>query len=170
VNPRLNRLEADYRELRKRFDGDPNIIIQPNGALPPERYTVIYKVPSLRLSSTNSVVVVDQTVIQVVLPATYPKERPFVSSIDLVFHPNFGMDQSVCIADWWSPARSLADIFVEIGDMLQMRKYNVQSPLNAQAAEWSVINESTLPIGQVDLGITDVVISLGKVITQNEER
>jgi hypothetical protein len=80
------------------------------------------------------------------------------------------MDQSVCIADWWSPARSLADIFVEIGDMLQMRKYNVQSPLNAQAAEWSVINESTLPIGQVDLGITDVVISLGKVITQNEER
>lgn len=166
MNPRLNRLESDYRELRKRFDGDPNIIIQPNG-MPPERYTVVYKVPSLRHSSTNEIVVVDQTVIQVVLPATYPKERPFVTSIDVVFHPNFGMDQSVCIADWWSPARSLADIFAEIGEMLQMRKFNVQSPLNAAAAEWTVRNEKSLPIGKIDLGITDVSISLGKLLSED---
>ena len=168
MNPRLNRLESDYRELRKRFDGDSNIIIQPNG-MPPERYTVVYKVPSLRISSTNEIVVVDQTVIQVVLPATYPKERPFVTSVDLVFHPNFGMDQAVCIADWWSPARSLADIFAEIGEMLQMRKYNVQSPLNAQAAEWTVRNEKSLPLGRIDLGITDISISLGKSLTEDRK-
>jgi ubiquitin-protein ligase len=168
LNPRLNRLESDYRELRRRFDGDPNIIIQPNG-MPPERYTVVYKVPSLRRSTTNEVVVVDQTVVQIVLPATYPKERPFVTSIDVVFHPNFGTDQAVCIADWWSPARSLADIFAEIGEMLQMRKYNVQSPLNAQAAEWAVINEKSLPIGKVDLGINEVPISIGKVISEDRK-
>jgi ubiquitin-protein ligase len=169
MNPRINRLESDYRELRKRFDGDPNIIIQPNG-LPPERYTVVYKVPSLRLSSTNDVVVVDQTVIQIVLPASYPRERPYVTSIDTVFHPNFGVDQAVCIADWWSPARSLADIFAEIGEMLQLRKYNVQSPLNAQAAEWTVRNERSLPIGQIELGATDVSISIGNVVSEDRKK
>lgn len=166
MNPRLSRLESDYRELRRRFDGDPNIVIQPSG-VPPERYTVIYKVPSLRLSSTNEIVVVDQTVVQIVLPSTYPKERPFVTSVDVVFHPNFGMDQAVCIADYWSPARSLSDIFAEIGEMLQMRKFNIQSPLNAQAAEWTVNNEKSLPIGRVELGITDVSISMGKVVTED---
>lgn len=170
MNPRLKRLETDYRELRRRFDADEKIIIQPDGAMPPERYVVVYKIPSLRLSSTNEVVVVDQTVINVVLPATYPRERPFITSVDPVFHPNFGTDQAVCIADFWVPTRSLADILVDIGDMLQMRKYNVQAPLNAQAAEWTVNHIESFPLGDVDLGITDVEITLGRTLATAEEQ
>lgn len=167
MNPRLRRLESDYRELRRRFDGDPNIIIQADGMMPPERYVVVFKVPSLRLSRTNEVVVVDQTVVTIDLPATYPRERPFVKSIDPVFHPNFGKDQSVCIADFWVPTQSLAEILVDIGNMLQMRKYNIQSPLNADAADWTANHTDSFPLGEIDLGLTEVTISLGRTITDN---
>lgn len=164
MNPRLRRLENDYRELRRRFDGDPHIIIQPGDTMPPERYVVVYKIPSLRLSSTNEAVVVDQTVINVFLPATYPREKPIVTSIDPVYHPNFGTDQKVCIADFWTPANSLADILVDIGDMLQMRKYNIQSPLNAEAANWTNENVHSFPLANIDLGLSTVEISLGREI------
>lgn len=167
MTPRQQRLEADYRELRRRFDGDPNILIQPEGLVPPERYLVVFKVPSLRVSSASQVVTVDQTVVTVILPSAYPKERPFITSHDPVFHPNFGADQSVCIADYWVPAQSLADIIVDISDMLQMKKYNVQSPLNAQAAEWAVQNASSFPLSSIEIGVTDLKIHLGQSLTES---
>lgn len=161
MNPRQRRLEADYRELRRRFDGDEAIVIQPEGVVPPEKYTVIYRIPSLRLSQSNEVVEVNQTVIQISLPATYPRERPYVTTVDPVFHPNFGLDNSVCIADHWTPSLSLADIVVRVGEMLQMMQYNIQSPLNAAAAEWAVLHRDKFPLSHVALGVTDVSISLG---------
>jgi ubiquitin-protein ligase len=66
-----------------------------------------------------------------------------------VFHPNFG--EYVCIADFWSPAQSLADIVMDVGLMLQWQKYNVQSPLNAVAADWAVKHRDELPVGTIDL-------------------
>lgn len=150
MNPRLRRLENDYREIRSRFDGDPNITITPVGAMPPERYQVIYRVPSLRLGENNEIARTDQTVVMITLPTGYPREKPHATALDAVFHPNFG--SYVCIADFWSPGQSLGDIIVSIGDMLQYRKYNIRSPLNAVAAEWANGNAHSLPIGTIEVG------------------
>jgi len=46
VNPRLRRLEADYRDIRQRFDADENITVTPVGPLPPDQYQVTYRVPA----------------------------------------------------------------------------------------------------------------------------
>lgn len=150
VNPRLRRLENDYREIRSRFDGDPNLTITPVGAMPPERYQVIYRVPSLRLGEDNEIARTAQTVVMITLPSGYPREKPHATALDSVFHPNFG--SYVCIADFWSPGQSLGDIIVNIGDMLQFRKYNIRSPLNAVAAEWANNNAHSLPIGTIEVG------------------
>lgn len=167
MNPRLRRLQSDYEDLRRRFDGDPYVVIQPIGPVPPDRYTVVYRVPSLRRSSANQVVEVSQTVVQVFLGATYPREKPVVTSVDPVFHPNFGMDNAVCIADFWSPAMSLTDILVKIGDMLQMKTYNIQSALNAEAAEWANTHRGSFPLGNAAIGVTDVEVSLGRSLPAN---
>ena len=158
MNPRLRRLENDYRDLRGRFDGDPNITITPVGPYPPEKYQVIYRVVSLRLDATNELVRTGQTVVTVTLPMGYPREKPHAETLDPVFHPNFGA--YVCIADFWAPGQSLGDIVASIGDMLQYRKYNIRSPLNAVAAEWANSHASTLPIGNVALGSFDRPITI----------
>lgn len=150
MNPRIRRLEADYRELRSRFDGDPNITITPIGPMPPEKYQLIYRVQSLRLDESNSPVRSGMTVVTMTLPADYPRGKPYAETMDPVFHPNFGA--YVCIADFWAPGQTLGDIVVSIGDMLQFKKYNIRSPLNAIAAEWANTHATSLPIGMVEIG------------------
>jgi ubiquitin-protein ligase len=158
MNPRLRRLEADYREIRRLFDADPNVTILPIGPIPPDRYQVIYSVPSLRRQGSKEVVQTQQTTVVISLPIGYPREKPHAETADPVFHPNFG--NYICIADFWAPGQSLSDIIVSIGDMLQYRKYNIRSPLNAVAAEWANAHAASLPLGDIELGAVAAPISL----------
>lgn len=158
MNPRFRRLESDYAELRGRFDGDPHVTITPLGTHPPERYQIIYRVPSLRLDKANQVQRTQQTTVTMTLPMAYPREKPHAETLDPVFHPNFGA--YVCIADFWAPGQSLGDVVVSIGDMLQYRKYNIRSPLNAVAAEWANTHAQDLPLGTIEVGGLSAPVSV----------
>ena len=164
MNPRQRRLESDYRELRTRFDGDPSIRITAIGPMPPEEYVLVYRVPSLRQDPGGELSRTDTTVVTLSLPMGYPREKPHAVTADPVFHPNFGA--YVCIADYWAPGQSLGDVVASIGDMLQFRKYNIKSPLNAIAAEWANENARTLPLGSISLGeqAVSVDVILGDVL------
>ena len=124
ASPRINRLNSDYEKLRAQFDGHPFISIEPLGVVPPERYRVTYKVPSLRVDPSNRPIESALTVVEFQLPMGYPKEKPRAVALEDVFHPNFG--DYVCIADFWSPAQSLGDIIIDVGEMLQWQKYNIR--------------------------------------------
>jgi ubiquitin-protein ligase len=169
MNPRQRRLDSDYRELRARFDGDPHIQITAVGPMPPEEYIIVYRVPSLRLGSNGEVERTQQTVVTVTLPAGYPREKPHATTLDPIFHPNFG--DYVCIADFWAPGQSLGDIVANIGDMLQFGKYNIRSPLNAVAAEWANQNSHSLPISNIVIGSVDrpIEIELGATLSSGPE-
>ena len=149
ASPRQTRLENEYAKIRASFDGHPFITVTPIGVVPPESYTVSYRVPSLRLNDKNQPIESPVTVVEFALPALYPKEKPRAITRVPVFHPNFG--DYVCIADYWSPAQSLEDIILEVGEMLQWQKYNINSPLNAVAANWATENEHQLPVGRINL-------------------
>lgn len=149
LSPRQKRLESDYQLLRQKFDGHPNIRVVAVGVTPPEKYQVTYSLPSLRLDPQNRPIVSNTTVVEFELGINYPREKPHATAFEAVFHPNFG--DYVCIADFWSPAQSLADIMLEVAQMLQWQKYNIQSPLNAPAADWAVKHRDELPIGAVDV-------------------
>ena len=159
-SPRLKRLANDYQDLRLRFDGHPFIQVQPVGTVPAEKYRVVYKVPSLRLNPSNQPIVMNVTVVDFVLPINYPREKPHAVALEKVFHPNFG--EYVCIADFWSPAQQLADIILDVGEMLQWQKYNIKSPLNAVAADWAVKHKDELPVGDknLTLGVQSPVVSV----------
>lgn len=148
-SPRLRRLAADYEQLRARFDGHPAVRVEALGTVPPEKYRITYNVPSLRLDDRNRPVVVHSTVIDLELPIDYPRAKPHAVAHGKVFHPNFG--EYVCIADFWTPAQSLADIVSQMGQMLQWQTYNVQSPLNAVAADWVASRGNEVPVGGIDM-------------------
>lgn len=149
MNPRHRRLESDYQRIMTGFAGHPHVSVEPVGLLPPERYRIIYRVPGLRLDVDNRIQRVSQHVVDVALPAGYPREKPYCTVSESVFHPNFGAH--ICIADFWSPSQSLLDVIVQIGDMLQYKLFNTRSPLNAVAARWVVENVDQLPLASLDL-------------------
>lgn len=155
LSAREKRLADDYKELRAIFDADPNIEIVALGKVPSDRYRIVYKVPSLRLNSTGKPIQVDATVIEIQLPTGYPKLPPTAKTIagDVVFHPNFNATK-ICLMDHWAPATQLTDLVREIGEMLQWQKYNIRSPLNAEAAEWSQSHQGELPISKIPIGST----------------
>ena len=68
------RLENDYRELREAFDGDPRVKIKALGTAPFDKYRIAYVgVPSLRQNQSGQPMLVEQTVVDIELPAGYPK-------------------------------------------------------------------------------------------------
>jgi ubiquitin-protein ligase len=83
----------------------------------------------------------------------YPKIAPVAKTVsgDSVFHPNFSQGK-ICIMDNWYPTTQITDLVREIADMLQWKKYNIRSPLNAVAAEWSQKNQNLLPLGKIEVG------------------
>ena len=131
MNPRLRRLQAEYQEIRSRFDGDNQIDVIVSNPPYCTKYQVIYRLPSTRITN-GAVFIRDQTVVEFELTAEYPRVQPIVRTFDPVFHPNFGAvtgnSAKVCIADYWSPAQTLAGIIIEVGEMLLWSKFNIRSP------------------------------------------
>ena len=149
-SPRARRLQSDYQQIFTGFAGHPYIRVETIGPHPPERYRLIYSVPGLWLdSSTNTVIRRDQHVVEVYLPADYPREKPYCTTQNPVFHPNFG--NYICIADYWSSGQSLVDVIVQIGEMLQYKLFNTDSPLNAMASRWVMLNMDRVPLGDLSL-------------------
>ena len=145
---------ADAEMMRTEFVGHPQISVEALGWDPPEEYRVTYRLNGVQPDpSTGQPVIADVHQIHIKLPAEYPRSKPYCTTQTAVFHPNFGQraGDEICIGDYWTPAQTLVDIVVKIGEMLQFQAYNVKSPLNAVAARWVAENEGVFPVGDVEL-------------------
>lgn len=158
MSPRQRRLAAEFKNVKSEFAGHRHVVVEWLGSLPPEIYRVTFKVPGLRLNLDQPLVVKEHRC-EIRLPRGYPAESPYVVPITSIFHPNIARSH-YCIGDYWWAEQPLSDIIRKIGDMIQFRLYNVDSALNADAAEWTRQNERLLPIGQIDLGTPDADIEI----------
>jgi ubiquitin-protein ligase len=104
---------------------------------------------------------VDATVVEITLPQDYPRMPPSARTVagDVVFHPNFNATK-ICLADNWAPSFQLTDIVREIGELLTWEKFNIRSPLNATAAEWSQEHKDEIPLARIPLGGNSVSIQI----------
>jgi ubiquitin-protein ligase len=163
MNPRMRRLAADADAIRTEFAGHPEISVTALGPEPAEIYQVQYRLRGATLDASGHPVIANEHRVVIQLPASYPREKPIAMTESLVFHPNFGSrtGDEICIGDFWTPTRTLTDIIVAIGEMLQYQRYNTKSPLNAVAARWTAENEAIFPLGQVQLYQSEPTIVIG---------
>ena len=148
-SPRFRRLIADQKAIAAAFAGHPYITATPIGPTPASQYQVAYRVPVLRKNAANDLQEIGLTIVSIAIPAGYPREKPYCTTQEPIFHPNFG--NYICIADFWSPSNTLVDVVIEIGQMLQYQLYNTRSPLNALAARWISENSNRIPVGELEL-------------------
>ena len=52
---------------------------------------------------------------------------------------------TICVGDHWTAGERLVDLTVRIGEMIAYQAYNIQSPLDAEAAMWADLNQQVLP-------------------------
>lgn len=168
MNPRMRRLAADAQQMRTEFAGHPQIEVTPMGPEPAESYRITYHLTGVALGTQGQPEYVQIHHVLIQLPAAYPRSKPLFRMDTSIFHPNFGsrVGDEICIGDYWSPAQSLADIVVTVGEMIQYQRFNVRSPLNAVAARWVAENESVFPVGTVPLFQAEPEITIGAGATR----
>ncbi|MBI3926618.1 MAG: hypothetical protein HY319_13840 [Armatimonadetes bacterium] len=150
MGPRLRRLRADYNNVYHSFQQHPYIRLLGVDGNPPEKYLFEFHVSGLVPDAKGAAAMGAVHRAEVYLPADYPRRPPFARMVTPVFHPNID-PQKICIGDHWSAGQSLAQLVVQIGEMICFQSYNTKSPLNAEAAVWAQENAAKLPLQKVDL-------------------
>jgi hypothetical protein len=55
------------------------------------------------------------------------------------------------VGDHWTAGERLVDLVIRIGEMIAYQAYNIQSPLDGEAAMWADQNARHLPVDLRDL-------------------
>ncbi len=145
---RLRRMQSDYEAVRRLIRLHPRIDIEGVSGNPPERYRLKLTVASLRLDGTDLQQITEH-LLEVQLPAGYPRDAPICRMLTPVFHPNIA-PHVVCIGDHWTAAESLDHMIQRVGEMLAFQSYNIKSPLNGQAARWVEGHADQLPVDETE--------------------
>ena len=150
MNARMRRIASDYEQIKKNFANQKNIVVEPIGEEPAEKYRVTYYVNGIYLLEDGRIETLGKHVVIITLHAEYPRYKPICKILTPIWHPNF-RDGQICIGDIWGAGESLSDIIINIGDMIQYKSWNSFSPLSADAAEWAIANKHLFPVGNVNL-------------------
>jgi ubiquitin-protein ligase len=146
---RLRRLRADQENLQDYARRHPRVQVVTAEGDPPERYQLGFQLRSLRQVNGELVEVTDHLV-EVFLPAQYPRLPPVCRMLTPIFHPNIA-PHAICIGDHWSAGEPLWSIVSRIGEMIAYQSYNTKSPLNGEAARWVAEHVDRLPLDPVSL-------------------
>jgi hypothetical protein len=121
----------------------PHIETEGVSGNPPEVYRLFLTVRSLQQRG-EEIFFVDRHRLEISLPRAYPRDAPICRMLTPVFHPNIA-PHAVCITDNWSAAESLSSVIMRVCEMLAFQSYNIKSPLNGEAAQWTAQHLKELP-------------------------
>ncbi len=144
VPMRTRRLRADAQAMATAFQGFAPIDVEPMAGDPPEAYRVSYAVAGLERDGDGNPRPRGDHAVEIQLTGDYPRLAPKVKMLTPVFHPNID-PASVCVGDHWTAGERLVDLVIRIGEMLGYQAYNIQSPLDAEAAMWADLHRGRLP-------------------------
>jgi len=161
VGPRkLIRLRKDYEEILRLASARPGLLEVTVQGKPPTTYFFKVRLKGLMLAADGKrAIVTDTHRFELRLGSHYPSDPPDVTWKTPIFHPNI-RGEAVCHSQQWSPAWSLADFVIEIGDMIRMDKFNNDSPLDRKAAVWAEKNLDRFPIDHRGLRPAEVRITI----------
>jgi ubiquitin-protein ligase len=147
-NPRIRarRLSAEYGRIKKLHDSNGLFAIERTMGEPPDRYIFRYACKGIATLNNQNPVYSEEHRVALVLTDTFPISMPLMEWLTPIFHPNIRADgQAVCIGDWYQ-AKTLDELAIMLGEMIQYKNYASHDPLNLQASLWAMQNKSLFPV------------------------
>jgi ubiquitin-protein ligase len=120
------------------------ISVTPLAGDPPEAYRVSYRINSFEPGADGEPIPRREHEIEIQLTSDYPRLSPKCKILTPIFHPNFDKT-TICVGDHWTAGERLVDLVIRIGEMIAFQAYNIQSPLDGEAAMWADLNREKLP-------------------------
>lgn len=148
---RETRLRNDLSKVRELVDRSEFIRIVKTEGDPPEKYIIRYTCRGVEsISGSGQPVYRDIHDVSIYLHAEYPYKQPQLKWMTPIFHPNIHVTGAVCIGAWW-PAKTLDELLLTLGEMVQYKNYEPRDPMNSKAASWALQRKSIFPIDRREL-------------------
>jgi len=114
-----------------------------------DKYCVFYKCKGLVwLPNRPRPSVITKHAMEIYLHVNYPRMPPRLQWLTDIFHPNIlppSRNGGICIGNW-TPAETLDQLVLRIGEMVQYKNYSTKDALNLEAAMWAEQNQAALPV------------------------
>lgn len=149
MSVRFRRLQAEFERISQLFASHERIRILESFGTPPERYVVEYRLKGL-VEEQGEIKERGVHRAQILLGRNYPRELPRCSMLTPVFHPNID-HLRICTEDIGAAGKTIDQVITFIGEMIAFQSYNVKSPLNGDAARWTIEHLDQLPLDKIDL-------------------
>lgn len=158
---RETRLRNDYRAVRELVERSDFIQVVSVDGDPPDRYRIRFTCRGVEnVRSNDTPVIRESHEVMVYLHADYPLKQPQLKWLTPIFHPNIHVTGAVCIGAWW-PAKTLDELLLNLGEMVQYKNLGPKDPMNSKAAAWALRNKRLFPIDKRDLkgrSLEDLII------------
>jgi ubiquitin-protein ligase len=158
---RETRLRNDYKRIQELVNRSEFIRVLETDGDPPERYRIRFSCQGVeRLSASKRPVLREAHDVVIYLHAEYPLKQPQLKWMTPIFHPNIHRTGAVCIGAWW-PAKTLDELLLTLGEMIQYKNFDPLDPMNSQAASWALRHKSLFPIDDRPLkgqSVDDLII------------
>ncbi|HSH03929.1 MAG TPA: ubiquitin-conjugating enzyme E2 [Anaerolineae bacterium] len=150
-NMRETRLKNDYEHVKGLTDRSEFIHIVKTEGSPPEKYVIRYTCNGVeKVAPSGRPVLRDVHEVSMYLHAEYPLKQPQLKWLTPIYHPNIHVTGAVCIGAWW-PAKTLDELLLTLGQMIQYKNFDPQDPMNSRAANWALRQKHLFPVDNREL-------------------
>ena len=168
---RETRLRNDNKSIQNLVNRSEFIRILTTEGDPPEKYLIQFTCRGVEnIKANGEPILRSDHKVSVYLHAEYPLKQPQLKWMTPIFHPNIHVTGAVCIGAWWA-AKTLDELLLTLGDMVQYKNYDPRDPMNSKAASWALRHKNLFPIDTRSLkgkSLEDM-IQLGDTETEGDD-
>lgn len=171
-HPRLNRLRVDYQKIRELAYRSQYVDLVNARGDPPYEYELMLSCKGIEKLSGNKPVFTRSHRLKIILPETYPREKPSFTLLSNLFHPNVSSSGTVCIGNLgkngWAPSMGLDDVVIRIIEMIRFENFSVTSAYNHNAANWVRNHRHLLPLENTQI-VGEEILEITIIDTSKHE-
>lgn len=146
-----SQLDEIYRQIKEHFVSHPAISVRPTKGDPPDQYEITYTITGMSKRDGGKVVESIDHLIELAIPFGFPHFPPSCKPKSDIFHPDFD-PAAICLGDFWEQDRTLPDLIIHIGQMINGEYYSTTNAFNEEAADWYLDNAIKFPHAHINWG------------------
>ena len=146
-----SQLDEIYKQIREHFVSHPAISVRPTKGDPPDHYEITYTITGMTKRDEGKIVESIDHLVELAIPFGFPHFPPSCKPKSDIFHPDFD-PAAICLGDFWEQDRTLPDLIIHIGQMINGEFYSTTNAFNEEAAEWYLDNATKFPLAHINWG------------------
>jgi ubiquitin-protein ligase len=159
MNARMRRLWSDKAAIEELCVNSNLIAIEQAIGDPPEDYIILFHCRGIAQLRNGQPVFSHEHRVRIYLHTDYPRLEPSMQWLTPIFHPNISPNGHVCINKWYA-SKTLDELCLMLGSMIQYRNYAPYDALNAVAAHWAAMHPESFPVDGRELRQPDPIRSI----------